>query len=71
MNRLYKLLLVLCFVAMPSIAMAMQKDSLDIMKVQADSAYSVGEFDTAERIYLQLAGQGELLEHQRLQWPGD
>lgn len=59
MNRLYKLLLVLCFVAMPSIAIAMPKDSLDIMKVQADSAYSVGEFDTAERIYLQLAGQGE------------
>lgn len=59
MNRLYKLLLVLCFVAMPSIAMTMPKDSLDIMKVQADSAYSVGEFDTAERIYLQLAEQGE------------
>lgn len=59
MNRLYKLLLVLCFVAMPFIAMAMPKDSLDIMKVQADSAYSVGEFDTAERIYLQLAEQGE------------
>lgn len=59
MNQIYKLLLLLVFAVTTSHAVAVPKDSLDVMKAQADSAYAVGDFEVAERIYLQLAEQGE------------
>lgn len=59
MKHLYKIFILLCFACMPSMAMDMSKDSLDLLKMQADSAYANEDFENAERIYLQLAEQGE------------
>lgn len=59
MKHLYKIFILLCFACMPSMAMDMSKDSVDLLKMQADSAYANEDFENAERIYLQLAEQGE------------
>lgn len=59
MKLIYHILILLSLIPMASNAMDMPKDSIDILKVQADSAYSAEDFDTAEQIYLQLAQQGE------------
>lgn len=59
MKHLYKIFILLCFACIPSMAMDMSKDSVDLLKMQADSAYANEDFENAERIYLQLAEQGE------------
>ena len=45
--------------SVPSSVMGMPKDSIDIMKASADSAYACEDFATAEQIYLQLIQMGE------------
>lgn len=60
MKYIYNIVVLLCLlVCMPSAAMDLSKDSVDMLKIQADSAYANEDFENAERIYLQLAEQGE------------
>lgn len=59
MKQIYHILVLLCFVALPSMATNISRDSVDVLKAQADSAYAGEDFETAEQIYLSLAEQGE------------
>ena len=59
MRHIFKILVILCMASMTSIGMAIPNDSIDIMKVWADSAYANEDFATAEQIYIDLAQQGE------------
>lgn len=58
MRYIFNFLLVIIVFTLPSMA-KMPKDSVDLLKVQADSAYANEDFDRAEKLYLQLAEQGE------------
>lgn len=51
------LIVIFCILGVPSYAMS--ADSVDVVKNQADSAYSSEDFTKAEQLYLQLAQQGE------------
>lgn len=59
MKHIYGIILLLFLVSTSSVAMTIPADSVDLMKAQADSAYANEDFEAAERIYLQLAEQGE------------
>lgn len=59
MKLICNLIIILSFIPMASYALDMPKDSIDILKAQADSAFSAEKFDEAESIYLRLAEQGE------------
>ena len=59
MRNISYILILLCLMSVPSSAMGMPKDSIDIMKASADSAYACEDFATAEQMYLQLVQMGE------------
>lgn len=59
MKLTYKIFLFLCLFPLVHNVKAMDKDSIEILKIQADSAYTKENFDEAERIYLLLSQQGE------------
>lgn len=59
MKYIYSIVILLFLVCLPSAGMDMSVDSLNLLKTQADSAYANEDFEGAERIYLQLAEQGE------------
>ena len=59
MKLTYKIFLFLCLFPLVHNVKAMDKDSIEILKIQADSAYAKENFDEAERIYLLLSQQGE------------
>ena len=59
MKHIYSIVILLFLVCLPSAGMDMSVDSLNLLKTQADSAYANEDFEGAERIYLQLAEQGE------------
>lgn len=59
MKLIYGLIIILSLVPMASHALDMPKDSINMLKAQADSAFASEDFPKAEEIYLQLAEQGE------------
>lgn len=59
MKLTYKIFLFLCLFPLVHNVKAMDKDSIEILKIQADSSYAKENFDEAERIYLLLSQQGE------------
>ena len=59
MKIIYKILLFLCLFSSSNFTMGMVKDSVELLKTQADSAYVNEDFEEAERIYLLLSQQGE------------
>lgn len=59
MRKISYLLILLGLVSLPMKALDMPQDSIDIIKVQADSAYANEDFATAEHLYLQLTQIGE------------
>lgn len=59
MKILFYIALMLCLAVLPSNATNLQTDSLESLKQQADSAYSKEDFADAEKMYLQLASNGE------------
>lgn len=58
MRSIFNLLFILFMFSVPSVA-NMPKDSVDLLKMQADSAYANEDFEKAEEFYLLLAQQGE------------
>ena len=59
MKLIHYIIVFYCLLGFPSYASAMSADSVNVLKIKADSAYSCEEFARAEQLYLLLAQQGE------------